>query len=38
MDSVAIMAELKKGHNFAIVLLGPTGKKNMGPLIFQAVL
>ena len=31
MDSVAIMAESKNGHNFAI--LGPT-EKNMGSLIF----
>ena len=32
MDSIAIMAESKKGHNFAI--LGLTEKKNMGSLIF----
>ena len=31
MDSIAIMAESKKGHNFAI--LGPK-EKNMGLLIF----
>ena len=36
MDSIAIMAELKKGHNFAI--LGPIEEKknnnNKGSLIF----
>ena len=31
MDSIAVMAESKKGHNFAI--LGPT-EKNTGSLIF----
>ena len=31
MDSIAVMAESKKGHNFA--KLGPT-EKNMGTLIF----
>ena len=31
MNSIAIMAELKKGHNFAILV--PTGK-NTGSLIF----
>ena len=30
--TIAIMAESKKGHNFAII--GPTEKKNMGSLIF----
>ena len=35
MDSIAIMAESKKGHNFAI--LGPT-EKNTGSLIFVLML
>ena len=32
MDSIVLMAESKKGHNF--VILGPTEKKNTGSLIF----
>ena len=32
MDSIAIMAELKKGHNFAI--LGPTVKKKIRIRLF----
>ena len=37
MDSIAIMAESKKGHNFAI--LGPGKKrKNMDSLIFVLML
>ena len=33
MDSIAIMAESKKGHKF--VILGQTEKKNTGLLIFR---
>ena len=36
MDSIAIMAESKKRHNFAI--LGPNEKENTGLLIFVLML